>query len=80
MGSGSPVDLLLRGLALQHQLLVGDLQPSSRHVQLLVHLGVLLVHLPQCFQLLGQVLHKMRSALIHIHFQPRTRTERTNTN
>lgn len=59
-GQKSPVYLLLRGLALQHQLLVGDLQLSGRHVQLLVHLGVLLVHLPQHFQLLGQVLRSER--------------------
>lgn len=52
----SPVYFLLRGLALQHQLLVGDLQLSGRHVQLFIHFGVLLVHLPQHFQLLGEVL------------------------
>lgn len=56
-----PVYLLLRGLALQQQLLVGDLQPSGRHVQLLVHVGVLLVHLPQHLQLLAQVLQRPAS-------------------
>lgn len=52
----SPMDLLLGSLTLQHQLLVAQLQVSGRQVQLLVHFGVLLIHVPQHVQLLGQVL------------------------
>lgn len=52
----SPMDLLLGSLTLQHQLLVGQLQISGCQVQLLVHFGVLLIHVPQRIQLLGQVL------------------------
>lgn len=52
----SPVDLLLGSLTLQHQLLVGQLQVSGRQVQLFVHFGVLIIHVPQRVQLFGQVL------------------------
>lgn len=44
--SHPPVYFLMRSLAFQHQLLVGDLELSSRHVQLLVDFRMLLVHLP----------------------------------
>lgn len=54
------MDLLLGSLTLQHQLLVGQLQVSGRQVQLLVHFGVLLIHVPQRVQLLGQVLGEAR--------------------
>lgn len=49
----SPMDLLLGSLTLQHQLLVGQLQVSGCQVQLLVHFGMLLIHVPQRVQLLG---------------------------
>ena len=50
------MDLLLGHLTLQHQLLIGQLQVSGRQVQLLVHFGVLFIHVPQRVQLFGQVL------------------------
>lgn len=50
------MDLLLGHLTLQHQLLIGQLQVSGRQVQLLVHFGVLFIHMPQRVQLFGQIL------------------------
>lgn len=48
----SPLYLLLRGLAVHHQRVVGALQLPGSPVQLLVHFGVLLVHVPKNLQLL----------------------------
>lgn len=50
--SRSPLNLLLRGLAVHHQRVVGAFQLSGGPVQLLVHFGMLLVHVPKNLQLL----------------------------
>lgn len=50
------MDLVLGRFTLQHQLLIGQFQVPGREIQLLVHFGMLLVHMPQRIQLLGQVL------------------------
>lgn len=52
----SHLDLLLRGLAVCHQTVVGAFQLSGSTVQLFVDFGVLLVHVAQDVQLLRQVL------------------------
>lgn len=56
----APEHPLLRGPAVGHEPLVGVLQVAGRGVQLLVHLRVLLVHLPQQLHLLAQVLEERR--------------------
>lgn len=52
----SHLDLLLRGLAVRHQTVIGAFQLSGSAVQLFVDFGMLLVHVAQDVQLLRQVL------------------------
>lgn len=58
-----PLYLLLGCLALQHQLLISQLQVPCREVQLLINLSVLLIHLAQHLQLLCQVLQKIQESV-----------------
>lgn len=54
----SPLDLLLGRPVVQDQFVVALLQLSGRHVQLLVHFGVLVIDLPEEVHLLRQVLEE----------------------
>lgn len=54
-----PLNLLLGEAIVQGQMPVAFLQIARGDVQLLVQLGVLLVHLPQKVHLLGEVLRQM---------------------
>lgn len=53
-----PLDPLLGRPVVQNQFVVALLQLSGRHVQLLIHLSMLVVDLPEEVHLLGQVLEK----------------------
>ena len=55
-----PLDLLLGGPVVLVQLAVALLQLSGGQVQLLVHLGVLVIHLPQLVHLLSEILERER--------------------
>lgn len=58
--SASPLDLVLGCPVVQHQSVVAVLQVSRHVVQLLIHLGMLVVHRPQEVHLLGEVLERQK--------------------
>ncbi|KAF3853792.1 hypothetical protein F7725_014480 [Dissostichus mawsoni] len=56
--SVSPLDLLLGRPVVLNQFSIAELQLSGRHVQLLVHFGVLIIDMTEEVHLLGQVLEE----------------------
>ena len=73
-----PLNLLLGGPVVLTQLAVALLQLPGGHVQLLVHLGMLVIHLPQQVHLLSEILHRetQRELVSHLRQHDHLLSER----